>query len=122
MMMLMAATVSFIQTIIEESKRGRIMSCYVMIFTGAAPLGSYLIGELSTKMGTPYALFLGGLLCMIGAFIFIAGKFSLDDISKDKVIARHDLSMTFELRKVFPFSFQNRTGFPSRQQEYISKT
>jgi hypothetical protein len=71
-MMLMAATVSFIQTIIEESKRGRIMSCYVMIFTGAAPVGSYLTGALSTKMGTPYALFLGGLLCVIGAFAFIA--------------------------------------------------
>jgi MFS family permease len=72
MMMLMAVSVSFIQTIIEESKRGRIMSCYTMIFTGAATVGSYLAGVLSARLGTPHTLFLGGLLCVIGAFAFIA--------------------------------------------------
>jgi MFS family permease len=71
MMLLMAAIVSFLQTIIEENKRGRIMSCYVMIFTGAAPVGSYLAGVLSTRLGASNALFLGGFLCVIGAFAFI---------------------------------------------------
>jgi MFS family permease len=72
MMMLMAAIVSLIQTIIEENKRGRIMSCYTMIFTGAATVGSYLAGVLSARLGTPHTLFLGGILCVIAAFAFIA--------------------------------------------------
>ena len=122
MMLLMTASISFIQTIIEESKRGRIMSCYTMVFTGTAPVGSYLAGELATRVGAPHTLALSGLVCLIGAFLFIAGKFSLNSISKDKVIAKHDLSMTFELRKVFLPLFQDRTGFSTRQQEYINKT
>lgn len=70
MMILMSATISFIQTIIEESKRGRIMSCYTMIFTGAAPAGSYLAGELSVRVGTPQTLLLGGIACIAGALVY----------------------------------------------------
>ncbi len=70
MMILMAATVSFIQSITEENKRGRIMSCYTMIFTGAAPAGSYLSGNLSASFGTPQILFVSGLLCFAGAIAF----------------------------------------------------
>jgi len=87
MMVLMATTVSFIQTVIDESKRGRIMSCYTMVFTGAAPVGSYLAGELSTRVGAPYTLTLGGLVCVIGAFVFIARTFVVNNISKDQFIS-----------------------------------
>jgi len=122
MMMLMATSVSFIQTVIEESKRGRIMSCYTMVFTGTALVGSYLAGELSTRVGAPHTLVLGGLVCLIGVFVFIAGTFGLNDISKDKVISIHDRSPVFYLRKIFLSSFQDRAGFSNRQQEYINKT
>ncbi len=70
MMVLMAASVSYVQSVSEDSKRGRMMSCYSMIFTGAAPLGSYLAGALSTGLGTPQTLFLAGIVCLVGAFAF----------------------------------------------------
>lgn len=72
MMMLMAETVSFIQYIVEDNKRGRIMSCCTMIFTGAAPAGSYLAGNLSSKFGIQNTLLLGGIICVTGACMYLA--------------------------------------------------
>jgi MFS family permease len=84
MMMLMTSTVTFIQTIIEDGKQGRIMGLYTMVFTGSAPTGSYLAGELSSRLGTQHTLVVGGLVCVIGSLIFIVRACGLKISPQDK--------------------------------------
>ncbi len=72
MMVQMASSNTVLQTIVDEDKRGRVMSFYTMSFMGTAPFGSLLAGSLASKIGAPYTLLAGGLICIIGAFIFAA--------------------------------------------------
>ena len=70
MMVLMASTNTVIQTIVDEEKRGRVMSFYTMSFLGTAPFGSLLAGWLSTRIGAPQTVFLSGVLCVATAVWF----------------------------------------------------
>jgi len=70
MMVSMAASNTILQTIAEEDKRGRLMSLYAMAFAGVAPFGSLLAGTLSTRIGAPATLTLGGFVCLVGAGLF----------------------------------------------------
>lgn len=79
MMVHMAASNTVLQTIVEEDKRGRIMSFYTMSFMGMAPFGSLLAGSVANKLGAPHTLLLGGLCCVIGACIFARKLSSLTD-------------------------------------------
>ena len=67
MMALTASTNTVIQTIVDDEKRGRVMSFYTMAFLGTAPFGSLLAGWLSTRIGAPYTVFASGVLCMATA-------------------------------------------------------
>jgi MFS family permease len=64
MMAQMASTNTVIQTIVDETKRGRVMSFYTMSFLGTAPFGSLLAGWLSTRIGAPHTVLLSGALCI----------------------------------------------------------
>jgi MFS family permease len=70
MMQQMAASNTILQTIVEENKRGRVMSFYSMAFMGMAPFGSLLAGGLADRIGAPRTLMLGGSLCVLGAVAF----------------------------------------------------
>lgn len=70
MMVQMAASNTILQTIVEEDKRGRIMSFYTMAFIGMAPFGSLLSGGIANKIGVSYTLLIGGICSVIGAIIF----------------------------------------------------
>jgi MFS family permease len=70
MMVQMASTNTVIQTIVDESKRGRVMSFYTMSFLGTAPFGSLLAGWLSTRIGAPHTVLLSGALCVATAAWF----------------------------------------------------
>jgi MFS family permease len=65
-----AASNIILQTIVDEDKRGRVMSFYIMAFMGTAPLGSLLAGSLSSALGAPAAVLIGGLICLVGAIVF----------------------------------------------------
>jgi MFS family permease len=69
-MIQMAVSNTLIQTIVEEDKRGRVMSFYTMAFMGTAPFGSLLAGSLADRIGAPYTLLLGGIGCIVGALWF----------------------------------------------------
>lgn len=71
MMMVMASSNTVIQTIIDDNKRGRVMSIYAMAFMGTAPFGSLLAGSLAKLVGTPMTLALGGVSCIIGAGFYL---------------------------------------------------
>jgi MFS family permease len=70
MMVHMASCNTILQTIVEEDKRGRIMSFYTMAFLGMMPFGSLLAGGLAARIGAPYTLCLEGICCILGAVYF----------------------------------------------------
>jgi MFS family permease len=70
MIVAMAASNTVLQTIVEDDKRGRIMSFYTMAFMGMAPFGSLLAGFLASRIGAPDTLLLGGIACLLGAAVF----------------------------------------------------
>jgi MFS family permease len=70
MMVQMAASNTVLQTLVDEDKRGRVMSFYTMAFMGMAPLGSLLAGALATHIRAPATVRLGGMACIGGAVVF----------------------------------------------------
>lgn len=70
MIVVLASCNTILQTIVDENKRGRVMSFYVMAFTGSVPAGSLLSGIISSKAGAPMTLFIFGLACMLFGLIF----------------------------------------------------
>ena len=70
MMLQMASTNTILQTIVEDDKRGRVMSFYTMAFMGTAPFGSFLAGSMASSLGAPNTLVVGGVSCILGALIF----------------------------------------------------
>jgi MFS family permease len=61
---------TILQTIVDDDKRGRVMSFFTMALTGTAPFGSLLAGGLASFLGSPNTLIIGGILCVLGALIF----------------------------------------------------
>jgi MFS family permease len=70
MMVEMAATNTVLQTIVDEDKRGRVMSFYAMAFFGTAPVGSLFAGAVASRFGAPTAILIGGVVCIAGALAF----------------------------------------------------
>ena len=66
----MAASNTIIQTIVEDDKRGRVMSFYAMAFVGMAPFGSLLAGFLAHAIGAPFTVMFSGVCCLAGAAWF----------------------------------------------------
>lgn len=72
MIVQMAASNTVLQTIVDEEKRGRVMSFYAMAFFGAAPLGSLLAGAAAQRFGAPVTLLVSGVVCIVAAAAFYA--------------------------------------------------
>lgn len=70
MMVQMAASNTMLQTIVDDDKRGRIMSFYAMAFLGMAPFGSLFAGGLASKIGAPMTIMIGGIACILGAIVY----------------------------------------------------
>ena len=70
MMAQMASSNTVLQTIVEEDKRGRVMSFYTMAFMGMVPFGSLLAGSLAHRIGAPNTVMMGGIACILGAGLF----------------------------------------------------
>ena len=69
-----AASVNMmLQTIVEEDKRGRIISFYAMAFLGMAPLGGLIAGSLASKVGAPVTAMIDGTCCLLGALALMRG-------------------------------------------------
>jgi MFS family permease len=66
-----AASNTVLQTIVEDDKRGRVMSFFSMSFLGVIPFGSLLGGALANRIGAPNTLIIDGIACILG-FIFFA--------------------------------------------------
>ncbi|MBF5043902.1 MFS transporter [Aggregicoccus sp. 17bor-14] len=69
-MVAMASTNTFLQTVVDEHLRGRVMAFYTMAFLGTAPLGSLLAGSLAERFGAPLTIGLGGAVCLLAGLLF----------------------------------------------------
>jgi len=68
--LLMASSNTLVQTLVDDDKRGRVMSIFSMGFTGTMPVGNLLVGFLAHKIGTLITLIACGALCILIAGIF----------------------------------------------------
>jgi predicted MFS family arabinose efflux permease len=66
----LASSNTILQTIVEDKKRGRVMSFYSMAFQGVAPFGSLIAGAVASRIGAPRTLAIGGAICVCGAGLF----------------------------------------------------
>ena len=70
MLVQMASGNTLLQAVVDEDKRGRVMSLYTMAFRGMVPFGSLLGGSLASKIGAPNTVLIGGASCVLGALLF----------------------------------------------------
>jgi predicted MFS family arabinose efflux permease len=70
MMQQMAATNTILQTIVDDDKRGRVMSYYALSFQGMVPFGSLWAGALTARIGAPATIAICGAVCLVGALWF----------------------------------------------------
>ncbi len=71
-MALVASCNTILQTIVDDDKRGRVMSLFTMAFVGVAPFGSLIAGVLANSIGARNTLLIGGASCVAGGLIFAA--------------------------------------------------
>jgi MFS family permease len=69
-MIQMATSNTLIQTTVEDDKRGRVMSLFIMAFLGVAPFGALVAGSLTEKIGAPHTLLVGGTCVLVGTLWF----------------------------------------------------
>lgn len=65
-----SASNTVVQTIVDDDKRGRVMSLFMMSFLGIVPFGNLLAGSLATAIGAPNTLILNGSVCIVAAALF----------------------------------------------------
>ena len=70
MMIQFAASNSLIQTLVDDDKRSRVMSLYVMAFMGMGPFGSLLAGWMARTWGAPATVIACGCCCVIAGSLF----------------------------------------------------
>jgi MFS family permease len=66
----MASCNTILQTIVDDGKRGRVISLFVMARRGVESLGSLAAGALAHSFGTPGMLMMGGIACLLASGAF----------------------------------------------------
>ena len=70
MMLQMAASNTIVQTLVDEDKRGRVMSLVAMAVFGSVPFGSLVAGVLASRIGAENTILVGGVVCIVAAASF----------------------------------------------------
>lgn len=71
MILAAASSNSILQTIVEDRLRGRVAGFYTLAFLGVAPLGHVCAGALAARIGVEATFLINGLMCTLGALIFL---------------------------------------------------
>ncbi len=74
MMIEMASSNTLIQTLVDEDKRGRVMSFYTMAFFGMTPFGALGGGILADRMGAPMTVIIGGIATLVAIAAFTLAR------------------------------------------------
>ncbi len=66
----LATTNTLLQRTAPDAIRGRVLSAYTFVLVGLAPIGTFLYGLVAQKIGGPWAVRIGGVICLAGAAWF----------------------------------------------------
>jgi MFS family permease len=66
----LATTNTLLQRSAPDAIRGRVLSAYTFVLVGLAPIGTFLYGLVAQKIGGPWAVRIGGVICLAGAAWF----------------------------------------------------
>jgi MFS family permease len=69
--LMMAGSNTVLQAIVEEDKRGRVMSLFTMAVMGSMPFGNLLIGWIAKVLNAQIALCISGVVCVLVAIAFL---------------------------------------------------
>ncbi|HSQ34706.1 MAG TPA: MFS transporter, partial [Candidatus Binatia bacterium] len=72
MMVQMASANTYLQHLVSDDKRARVMSIYTTAFMGATPIGSFIFGSLASMIGVTRTIAIGGVLALAGSLVFAA--------------------------------------------------
>ena len=75
MMIQVASSNTWLQTNVDDDKRGRMISFFALSFLGMAPFGSLLAGSMAARLGVGLTLFIGGICCILGAIFFTSKNY-----------------------------------------------
>ncbi len=67
-----AMTTTLVQSMVLPEYRGRVMSIYLLMFMGMAPVGNFEVGYLSEWLGYPTAIALNACVVLIAAVLLLA--------------------------------------------------
>lgn len=70
MMLQMASSNMLIQSLVDDSRRGRVMSLFTISLMGIAPFGSLFVGGIAHRCGVTITLFVSGVVYLLAAFWF----------------------------------------------------
>ncbi len=101
--MLMVNTINVtIQNAVTDELRGRVMSLYVLVFAGSAPLGGLLAGALAELFGAAMAFVIGAVVSAV-VLVVVAWQLlsngALRDIGRPGPVRRSDETWTDERRR-----------------------
>jgi predicted MFS family arabinose efflux permease len=65
-----ASIQTLVQTLVDDDKRGRVMSLYTMAFLGALPFGNLAGGAIARYAGEDVAFSLDAVLCLAALLFF----------------------------------------------------
>jgi len=66
-----SASNTLLQTVAEKRMMSRVMSIYMMCFSGMSPIGSLFMGWFSTYTSTSSAMVLGGISCSAASVLYL---------------------------------------------------
>lgn len=84
MIAMFASTNTYLQAVVKDSMRGRVIALYGMTFMGITPLGSLLLGAVSKAIGVSYTVLISGVVTIAVALIF------RKKVTRIIWLARHD--------------------------------
>jgi MFS family permease len=76
--MVVASSNTLVQQLVEEGKRGRIMSLYGVAFQGGMPIGALLTGTLAQYLGLRGISLVNGFACLALTLLLFSRLFELD--------------------------------------------
>ncbi|HVS56246.1 MAG TPA: MFS transporter, partial [Casimicrobiaceae bacterium] len=65
-----ASIQTLVQTLVDDDKRGRVMSLYTMAFLGMLPFGNLAAGAVARYAGEATAFTLNACVCLAGLLVF----------------------------------------------------
>jgi MFS family permease len=70
LMFQVVATNTIVQTIVDDDKRGRVMSFYTIALAGSGPVGALAGGALASRIGVEATYVVSGIACTVAALWF----------------------------------------------------